>query len=131
MCPVPSPLQISPFMLLTWSRAAMDPAATPAAVNPAPAKTAGAAKTAATPVPTAATVFPDTSVSWKKKNEKYKQSHMEIKISLATFLETFEELICNDGALFQASAERWIYVEILCLLSYRKESWVEIFWVFL
>lgn len=51
--------------------AAMDPAATPAAVNPAPAKTAGAAKTAATPVPTAATVFPDTSVSWKK-NGKYK-----------------------------------------------------------
>lgn len=41
----------------------MDPAATPAAVNPAPAKTAGAANTAATPVPTAATVFPDTSVS--------------------------------------------------------------------
>ena len=40
--------------------AAREPAATPAAVNPAPAKTAGAATTAATPAPTAARVLPDT-----------------------------------------------------------------------
>lgn len=46
--------------VVTCSIAAMDPAATPAAVNPAPAKTAGVARTAATPVPTANTVFPDT-----------------------------------------------------------------------
>lgn len=44
----------------------MEPAATPAAVNPAPAKTTGVATTAATPVPTAARVFPDTGHSDKK-----------------------------------------------------------------
>lgn len=47
----------------------MEPAATPAAVNPAPAKTTGVATTAATPVPTAARVFPDTGHSDKKKYE--------------------------------------------------------------
>lgn len=51
------------IMIVTCSIAAMDPAATPATVNPAPAKTAGAARTAATPVPTATTAFPDTSGS--------------------------------------------------------------------
>ena len=44
----------------TCSIAASEPAATPAAVNPAPAKTAGAAATAATPAPTAARVLPET-----------------------------------------------------------------------
>lgn len=48
----------------------MEPAATPAAVNPAPAKTTGVATTAATPVPTAARVFPDTGHS-DKKNEMF------------------------------------------------------------
>lgn len=47
-------------MIVTCNIAAMDPAATPAAVNPATAKTAGVARTATTPVPTAATVIPDT-----------------------------------------------------------------------
>lgn len=41
----------------TWSIAATEPAATPAAVNPTPAKTTGVATTAATPVPTAARVL--------------------------------------------------------------------------
>lgn len=51
------------IMIVTCNIAAMDPAATPAAVNPTPAKTAGAAKTAATPVAIATTAFPDTSGS--------------------------------------------------------------------
>lgn len=48
------------IMIVTCSGAAIGQAATPAAKNPAPAKTAGAARTAATPVFTAATVFPST-----------------------------------------------------------------------
>lgn len=43
-------------MIVTCSRAAIGPAAK----NTAPAKTAGAARKAATPVSTAATVFPST-----------------------------------------------------------------------
>lgn len=44
----------------------MAPGATPASMNPAPAKTTGMATTAATPVPTATRVFPDTGHSDKK-----------------------------------------------------------------
>lgn len=56
------------FTWLTWSIAAIEPAATPVAVNPIPAKTTGEITTAATSVPTAARVLPDTGHSDKKKN---------------------------------------------------------------
>ena len=71
----------------TRSIAASEPAATPAAVNPAPAKTTGVATTAAAPAPTAARVLPETMGSEKSS-----------KIFFVCFMHTLR-LLQNDCKL--------------------------------
>ena len=78
----------------TRSIAASEPAATPAAVNPVPAKTNGAATTAAVPAPTAARVLPETM-----------GSEMSFKIFFASFMHTLTLLqnYCKLAASFKVT----------------------------
>ena len=78
----------------TCSIAASEPAATPAAVNPAAAKTTGAAITAAVPAPTAARVLPETM-----------GSEMSLKTFFVSFMHTLMLLqnYCKLAASFKVT----------------------------
>ena len=86
----------------TCSIAASEPAATPAAVNPAPAKTAGAAATAATPAPTAARVLPETM-----------GSEISLKIFFVSFMHTLT-LLQNDCKLAASFIVNYLFTVNMC-----------------